>query len=213
MRYDHYIWDWNGTLFNDVGVCTIITNEFLTKAGKEELTVDRYRELSRHPARDFYVDLGFDPDEEKFLIFCHEFHERYKDLRFTAALHDQAEEVLTMVLSASRSQAVLSAHPQPLLDEILGHLKLTHYFTKIMGHADSRAGSKILQGQEYVREVGIPAERILVLGDSDHDAHVAEAIGADCVLICHGLQARTRLEKTGKPVVNTLAEALEHMRE
>jgi len=45
---------------------------------------------------------------------------------------------------------------------------------------------------------------VLFVGDTVHDHEVARAIGADCVLIPGGHHPRTKLEKTGVPVLEDL---------
>ena len=40
-----------------------------------------------------------------------------------------------------------------------------------------------------------PDEKILFLGDTDHDYYVAEAMGADCILIAEGHQSAEKLKR------------------
>ena len=45
-----------------------------------------------------------------------------------------------------------------------------------------------------------------MIGDTDHDAEVAAAIGAVCVLYTGGHQSRARLEKASSHVIDDLAQ-------
>ena len=45
-----------------------------------------------------------------------------------------------------------------------------------------------------------------MVGDTDHDAEVAAAIGATCVLYTGGHQSRARLEKASSYVIDDLAQ-------
>ena len=45
-----------------------------------------------------------------------------------------------------------------------------------------------------------------MVGDTDHDAAVAAAIGAPCVLYTGGHQSRARLEKASPYVIDDLAQ-------
>ena len=47
-----------------------------------------------------------------------------------------------------------------------------------------------------------------MIGDSLHDAEVAEALGWDCILIDRGHQSRRLLVTSGKPVVSNILEAI-----
>ena len=48
--------------------------------------------------------------------------------------------------------------------------------------------------------------KMLMIGDTVHDLHVAEEIGVDCILIYSGHMSRTRLEATGARVIDRLEE-------
>ena len=50
------------------------------------------------------------------------------------------------------------------------------------------------------------ASEVVLIGDTLHDAEVAEAIGVDCVLVAHGHQSKQRLKQGGVPVVDSLRE-------
>ena len=50
-----------------------------------------------------------------------------------------------------------------------------------------------------------------MLGDTLHDAEVARAIGANCILIARGHQSRTTLETSGFPVVDSLTQAADRV--
>ena len=54
----HVIWDWNGTLVDDVDLCVDILNQVLIFYQKPTLTVSQYRELFFFPVSEFYQSLG-----------------------------------------------------------------------------------------------------------------------------------------------------------
>ena len=64
----------------------------------------------------------------------------------------------------------------------------------------------LLLGQ-YLQNCGIAPQETLMIGDTLHDADVAKAIGAKCVLVARGHQSRQTLLTAGVPVVGTLTEA------
>lgn len=50
MKYKYVIWDWNGTLFDDVEISVYTMNKMLEKAGyKTELTLIYIRKYLRSP--------------------------------------------------------------------------------------------------------------------------------------------------------------------
>jgi len=42
-KYKHIIWDWNGTLINDVDLCIKITNDMLIQRKKPIIDADIYK--------------------------------------------------------------------------------------------------------------------------------------------------------------------------
>ena len=47
---------------------------------------------------------------------------------------------------------------------------------------------------------------MLLVGDTLHDAEVAQVLGTDCILIADGHQSKERLAQSGLPVVDSLEE-------
>ena len=41
MRYTHILWDWNGTLVDDIDLCLATTNALLAKRGRRVLVLER----------------------------------------------------------------------------------------------------------------------------------------------------------------------------
>ena len=63
---DHVIWDWNGTLLNDVPHAIDTINFLLEPRGLPLMSIERYREIFGFPIRRYYETLGFDLQAESF---------------------------------------------------------------------------------------------------------------------------------------------------
>ena len=69
MTYQAIIWDFNGTLFDDLSESLKVLNLMLTKRGYAPVeTVDKYKEIFGFPIRDYYVKAGFDFTKEPFEV-------------------------------------------------------------------------------------------------------------------------------------------------
>ena len=67
MKYDHVIWDFNGTVLDDMQVGIDSVNEMLAARGLPTLSgVTEYRAAFDFPVEDYYRRLGFDFDREDF---------------------------------------------------------------------------------------------------------------------------------------------------
>lgn len=211
MKYKHIIWDWNGTLYNDVELCLEITNSLLKQQKIGPLTLEKYRETLTHPMIDFYRGLIGECDEGTFSAFSQVFHNHYQERRLEAALHSGGLEVLEHIKSKNIPQSILSAHPQNLLSEIINLIKIESYFHKIRGADDHLAGSKVDNGIALLKEINIKSEQVVIIGDTDHDAHVAKSIGINCILIASGFQSKKRLQACKFPVLDSITELPEHL--
>jgi len=101
---------------------------------------------------------------------------------------------------------VLSASRRDYLIEQVSARGLQGFFTELLGLADIYGVSKVQLGTDYLRRTGIDPAACVMVGDTDHDAAVAAAIGATCVLYTGGHQSRARLEKASPYVIDDLAQ-------
>jgi len=58
--FNHIIWDWNGTLWDDTWLCVEINNHMLERRGLPPITIDTYRDKLCFPVDKYYCQLGFD---------------------------------------------------------------------------------------------------------------------------------------------------------
>ena len=69
------------------------------------------------------------------------------------------------------------------------------------------------QGQRWIEQLHWNPEEVVLVGDTLHDFEVAEAIGAHCVLMAHGHHTAERLAESGAPVVHSLRELLQLLKD
>ncbi|MEJ2616368.1 MAG: hypothetical protein P8Z35_15535 [Ignavibacteriaceae bacterium] len=76
-KYKHIIWDWNGTLFDDVELCHNIINGLLIRNEIEEISLQRYREIFDFPVKKYYKTAGLDFNKTSFEILGKQFMDEY----------------------------------------------------------------------------------------------------------------------------------------
>ncbi len=205
-KYKHIIWDWNGTLLNDIEFCVGIMNGMLTRRMMKNISLNHYKNIFTFPVKKYYANVGLPIDDEQFVILSNEFIDAYEKNRLNCRLFDGAEEVLSAIKEAGVSQSVLSAYSQNTLEEIIGHFNLTKYFSHIRGLDNIYAGGKIEPGKKLIYELRLEKNEALLIGDTLHDKDVAEAIGADCVLIANGHQDKRVLLSAGADVFDSIPQ-------
>jgi phosphoglycolate phosphatase len=205
-RYRHVVWDWNGTLLDDLDIVVDIMNRMLRRRNLPVLTHERYRDIFGFPVRNYYEAAGLDLVAEPFAVLAEEWVAGFQARWRTARLHLQAPGVIDAVRRLGVSQSVLSAAEQTLLGEQAAHFGMADRFARLVGIDNHHAESKLARGAEWLTEVGCPLDRVLLVGDTTHDHAVAVALGIDVVLVDDGHQSRERLDRCGVPVFNSLDE-------
>lgn len=192
-NYKHIIWDWNGTLLNDVDYSKNIINKILSDNDLPKLSLQKYREIFTFPVQDYYVAAGLDFSKTSFEILGRNFIDEYESKKLTCSLFNHAVEVLSLIHKKGITQSVLSAYLHENLVKILDHYGLTKYFDYVNGLDNIYAGSKVNIGLKLIEKINLPGDEILFIGDTLHDAEVANAMGVDCVLIANGHQVKEKL--------------------
>lgn len=205
-NYKHIIWDWNGTLLNDVDFCRKIINRILVENNLPDLSLKKYREIFTFPVQDYYTAAGLDFSKTSFEILGKDFIDEYESKKLTCSLHDNAVEILSAIHQKGIKQSVLSAYLHENLVNILNHYNLTQYFDNIVGLDNIYAGSKIHLGIKLIEELDVNKSEVLFIGDTLHDAEVAEAMGVNCILIANGHQVKERLIVDSNLVLEDLAD-------
>lgn len=209
MKYTDIIWDFNGTLLDDIRAGIDAVNDMLSRRGLATIdSVERYRELFCFPIIDYYAKLGFDFEKEDYYtVLAPEWVALYLENYKRSTLNDGAEHTLLALADLGYTQTLLSATEIEMLKGQLHELGLVQRFSEVWGLDNIHAGGKIGTARAW-REAH-PDAKALFVGDSVHDWEVASAVGADCVLFCGGHQNRETLSACGCPMIDRLEQLIE----
>ena len=200
------LWDWNGTLLDDLAYGIEVRNRIFPAFGLPGIScLEEYHAQFTFPIRLYYERAGV--TDENFVEVAHAWMNEYVRGFASVPLHEDAREVLEQFARKGIRQTVLSASKRDLLEEQIAQFGIRPFFHEVLGLDDIYAGSKEDIGRAYLQRCGVAAEETLMIGDTLHDADVARAVGAHCVLVARGHQSRATLETAGVPVVDTLREA------
>lgn len=209
MKPELLIWDWNGTILDDAGVCRQIADIMLGERGIPALPdMDAYRAVFGFPIKSYYEKMGyrFGPEDEPYEHVADEFIVLYDRLYRTAALRPGIVDFLDRRKGEGYRQVLLSAtRRDQLLEQVAAFGDVGDRFEQKLGLTDHYAFSKAALAKAFIEGQGIPRERTLFIGDTDHDFEVSSAIGCPCVLLEGGHQSRERLLKMGVPVLRDLS--------
>ncbi|MFH1118663.1 MAG: HAD hydrolase-like protein [Bacteroidota bacterium] len=200
------IWDWNGTLLNDLEVCVDSINRLLNKRELSPVSIPRYLDIFTFPVIDYYTAAGFDFSEEPFETVAVEFMDHYLRNVRTARLHSCVEDTLKYLKDTGHTQIILSAMEQMELIKLVKELRIDDYFNYIFGMNNHLAHGKLSLAHSAFRITGFRRNETCLIGDTLHDAEVAKELGIHCLLIADGHQSEERLKASGYQVIRNLRE-------
>lgn len=205
-RYRHIIWDWNGTLIDDLDYSIELMNGLLAKRRLPLLDRTRYHEVFGFPVRDYYYRLGFNPEVDSFEQLSVEFITAYDAHRWDCPLHTATRSTLEAARNAGLSQSILSAYRHETLVELVEHFDLSDFFRELSGLDNIYAHSKAELGRAQVAVLGLDPCDMVMIGDTLHDLHVAQELGVQCILVAAGHNPVTKLRQHHDQVVSSLSE-------
>ncbi|MBK9099361.1 MAG: HAD family hydrolase [bacterium] len=207
-KYNHIIWDWNGTLFNDVELCAGIMNLLLTQESLPNISIQKYKEIFTFPVIEYYKIAGHSFEKTSFEVLGKQFMDEYEVRKGKCDLYIGVKELLSEIQKRKIQQHLLSAYEQNSLNRILKHFSIENYFRNIVGLDNIYAGGKahLAKKLESMIRANGSSGNILLIGDTIHDYEVAREINSDCILLSHGHQDEERLLKLGIPVLKNFEE-------
>lgn len=207
MAAELVLWDWNGTLLDDLTYAMDVRNRSFPAFGLAPVqSVEAYHAQFTFPVRLYYERAGV--TEDCFEAVAHAWMAEYERGFADVPLHADAVEALERLHGAGVEQAMLSATKRDMLVEQISRFPIRKYFSDVLGISDIYASSKEAIGRAYLNACGKAPQNVLMIGDTLHDAEVAQAMGTRCVLVPRGHQSRETLLTANVPVAETLLEAV-----
>lgn len=203
----HLVWDWNGTLLDDFSLVVTCTNAAFASVGSYRVSAAEHRRLFRRPIAEYYAEvLGRAVDADEFGRLDRIFHDAYRAGLTTCEL---AVDASAAMRTWGGSQSLLSMWFHDELVPAVDGFGLTGQFTRVDGLRGTVGGDR--KAEHLVRHLsvlGVDGAATVLIGDSIDDAEAADSVGAQCVLYTGGFTDPDRLRASGRPVADTLADAV-----
>ena len=205
MKYTHIIWDFNGTVLDDLGVCIDSVNKLLERRLLPKIdSLESYRKVFEFPIIKYYKKIGFDFSKESFSDVAAEWVEEYMSRVSKAAINLGVIDILNKIHKYNMKNILVSATELNMLKNQLSVLGISELFDEVYGLDNIQAQNKIAIAEGW--RGNNPSAKALLVGDTDHDFQTASAIKADCVLYLGGHQSKDRLATLGCHMINELTE-------
>lgn len=201
MGYKTIFWDWNGTILDDLQIGIDSINELFTRRNMKrfENSAD-YFEKFCFPIVDYYQKAGFDYSIEPYETLADEYMEEYYIKAENAPVFEDVVSLIKKLHSQKIIQIILSAYNKDGLIELLSRYGLSDYFDDVIGLDNIYAKGKIEIAKDWLLSHPFDVTTAVMVGDTAHDAEVADEIGCDCVFIARGHNSLETLSKLNRPV-------------
>ncbi|GAA2619035.1 HAD hydrolase-like protein [Dactylosporangium fulvum] len=204
----HLVWDWNGTLLDDLKLVVDATNVCLATVGGPVITAEDHRRDFRRPILDYYTHVLERPvDQVEFQLLDDAFHDAYRlGMRHVQLVPDALEAMGRW--SGTQSLLSMFFHDE-LLVEVERH-GLNARLVRVDGLPGTVGGHrKAVYLERHLATLEIDPAEVVLIGDSVDDGDAARSVGASCVLYAGGFTDTRLLEATGLPVAHSLLEAVD----
>ncbi|MBO7320183.1 MAG: HAD family hydrolase [Clostridia bacterium] len=207
--YKYIIWDWNGTILDDLQMNFEVENTLLSRRGRKLIKdIDEYHEKFQFPIIRFYESLDFDLENEKFEDIAREYVLEFDERFYELEVFPDAESIIREFKYKGIEQIILSQTEQRWLEKQVSYHDMAYLFTDLLGARDIYVKGKVGIALEWITKNNIDTAQVLMVGDTLHDFEVAETLGCDCILIARGHQPKEKLLTTGAVVLDTIEELI-----
>jgi len=207
------IFDLDGTLVNSQYDLCDAVNFALKKMKKPLIKYEQVPEMVGSGIRKL-LELALREFNEKELKEARQYFDTFYSKNYTnkTEYYEGVPEVLEYF--KNKKKAVYSNKIHKYTVEIIQHFGFTPYFDLVLGAAPNLYKEKPSpEGIQFILEkLSVKPENTIMVGDSTHDIHAAQAAGIQSCAVSYGYRSKTILKKANPDfIIDTLKELKEHI--
>ncbi len=199
-RYEHLLWDIDGTLTDPAVGITTATQLALRRCGIEVEDRLSLCKFIGPPLMDSFRDFyGF--TDVQAARACGYFREYY-NVRglFENVMYDGIDRLLDRLTEAGYKLYVATSKPDPIARQVLEHFDLARRFLFIGADTPEHLRPNKAAVVRYViqsNHLEGELERTVMIGDRKHDVMGARAAGIDCIGVLYGYGSAEEMREYG----------------
>jgi phosphoglycolate phosphatase len=181
------IFDWSGTLSNDMVPGYTTAMEVFKKLGLKQITIEQFRQEFTLPYMNFYKK--FKPDikkEDVDSIYSEIFSSIEEPKPFP-----KAREILEFLKEKGIRIAILSSHPQGNLEKEVDKYGFRSFFIDINGGVHDKTDEVL----EIMKRNAFEPDETAYVGDMEHDIDAGRKTGVVTIAVTWGYQPAEVLSK------------------
>ena len=211
MKYKNIVFDFNGTIINDVDLCINLLNEMLVMKNHQEVRREDYFDIFTFPIIEYYKKAGFDFVGYTFEELANYFINKYQTASYEVNLYDNVIDLFRLLRNKGINLYILSASQKENLMKQVIHFNIDKYFNDVLGIDNIYAKSKLDIAKAYFIEHDINSKDTLFIGDTLHDYEVSKELGCDCILMSLGHQSKKVLSKSNNMILDSYKELIDYL--
>ena len=193
---DLVVFDWNGTILNDVAASASAMQKILDKLGdNRSATIELYRQHCSVPIRKTYESLGYGHLTNSEIVGINkEWQSAYKKVEHTQELQDGIESTISWLEKNRIPKVILSNHMRPSIEQNTRRLNLN--FDEILARKEQHhmitIGKRELMA-DYLQTMAFSPSRAVIIGDTAEEFDIANSPGMQSIIVTNGSVAKERL--------------------
>lgn len=188
-RFDLVAFDWDGTLFDSTQIIVRCIQAAVQDVGGARPSDAAAAYVIGMALTQALAHAAPDVPPQKYPELGHRYRYHYLRHQDDLALFDGVLPMIGALQARGHLLAVATGKSRRGLDEALHSVQLRGVFDGSRT-ADETAGKPHpLMLQELMAEFGVPAERVLMIGDTTHDLEMAQRAGCASVGVAYGAHA------------------------
>ena len=193
-RYSLIIFDWDGTLIDSIPTITRSLAVAAEQMGLSLLDEEAYKSVIglslTNAIRKLYPALS----DEQLQQFIKQYREEYNQLeKQPSAPFSGVTDGLNVLREQGISMAVATGKSRDGLDRSMTANQYRDYFKASRCADETRSKPDPLMLEQLLKELDIPVEQALMVGDAGFDLQMAESLGMDRVAVTYGAQPKEKL--------------------
>jgi len=179
----NWIFDWCGTLSDDLLNVFIASMNVFGKLGLERLSLEEFKREFRAPYMLFYKKFTNESKERIDRLYQQEIRLAKRSEPFP-----EVKELLEFLIKNGKKLAILSSYPRERLEEEIRYHGLQKFFIDVItSHNKMRAMTTLMKRN------GLLAEETAYIGDMDYDVEVGKKARVITIAVSWGFQTKERL--------------------
>lgn len=196
-KIENVIFDWSGTLCNDVPYSVEVFNHVRTRLGMPRYTEEQWVRAWCLPVDKFNREQFPETTPERLDVLYRQANMMLAHRRHMVKAMPSAPTILNYLAKGGISCFVFSAAPQEVVKEQAQHIGVSRFLRRVYGgHHD-----KMDTLPQVVRICSLAANRTLYVGDTPHDIEAGRAARCITAAVCNGYTPQTELEKAAPNIL------------